>query len=134
MNENEDLNYRLYDRVVNDSIYLFHSKLKNVDAVVLRNFNPKSYRDKLMLTLLELYTSIAHKQVYLDMPWWKYLIFKIKNFRNHNYARYKVTLLYNFTYAALSTEDFLNELADSEQIDKVILFDIYMAYYKGVIK
>lgn len=118
--------YDLYDKIISSCMVNFYSFSKDNDKIILRDFFSKSSTYLFAFEVAKIVSNIyPNKQIYINMPFIKYIFFKIKN--------RKVKLKYinkcEELDKALNIEDMLDFVADSYGVEFSIFAEIYETYW-----
>lgn len=117
--------YNDFDLILSSGIYYLQSISKGNDSLTILNFNTKSEYDLVLYELATLYCSITNKQLYLEMPLFKYLWFKYK----HKTSFKRIVHIPDNTCCLDSVQTMCN-ICVNVNLPHTLIPDIYTAYYK----
>lgn len=80
--------YQKYDRMVQATLINIYTMSKDNDKVILVNFDPKIDTDKCVIEIAKISQSLWNFDIEVDLPLFKFLMFKIKN-KDARIKRYK---------------------------------------------
>lgn len=113
-----------YDQIVGATFTNLFSFSKEDDVIVLSNFNHNSKTYLYAYEIAKMVSSIYNKKILLDMPLWKYLLFKMKK------ENRKINVGYNFKHSKQTdTLEMLEYVANAFNEPIGIFSEIYEMYY-----
>lgn len=80
--------YQKYDRMVQATLINIYTMSKDDNKVILVNFDPKTDTDKCVVEIAKISQSLWNFDIEVDLPLFKFLMFKIKN-KDARVKRYK---------------------------------------------
>ena len=118
--------YDLYDKIISSCMVNFYSFSKDNDKIILRDFFSKSNTYLFAFEVAKIVSDIyTNKQIYINMPFIKYIFFKIKNRK----VKLKYIKKCEEVDNALNIEDMLYFVADSYGVKYSIFAEIYETYW-----
>lgn len=119
-----DIDYKKYDSIVSDCIINIYSLSKEEKRIILTNFDPNIDTDKCVIEIAKIAQSLWNYDIEVDLPFIKYLLFKIKN-KKINIKRYK-----KYTNKKVDVQE-LKQFVSHAYVETTMIFkDIYDEYYK----
>lgn len=111
--------YKIYDTIVANTIYYF---AQNKADIKIKKFDNKNFIHKYYFEIASMASELYNKQIYINMPLYKYIPFKIKN-------RKKVKLKW-ISNEKVKFESNIEDILKTMMGDISICTDIYNTYYK----
>lgn len=113
-----------YDQIIGATFTNLFSFSKEDNVIVLSNFIHNSKICLYAYEVAKMVSSIYNKKILLDMPLWKYLLFKIKK------ENRKINIGYNFKHIKQTdTLEMLEYVANAFNEPIGVFPDIYEMYY-----
>ena len=118
--------YDLYDKIISSCMVNFYSFSKDNDKIILKDFLSTSKPYLFAFEVAKIVSDIyPNKQIYINMPFNKYIFFKIKNRK----VKLKYIKKCEEVDNALNIEDMLDFVADSYGVEFSIFAEIYETYW-----
>ena len=118
--------YDLYDKIISSCMVNFYSFSKDNDKIILKDFLSTSKPYLFAFEVAKIVSDIyPNKQIYINMPFIKYIFFKIKNRK----VKLKYIKKCEEVDNALNIEDMLDFVADSYGVEFSIFAEIYETYW-----
>ena len=118
--------YDLYDKIISSCMVNFYSFSKDNDKIILKDFLSTSKPYLFAFEVAKIVSDIyPNKQIYINMPFIKYIFFKIKNRK----VKLKYIKKCEEVDNALNIEDMLDFVADSYGVEFSIFDEIYETYW-----
>lgn len=111
--------YKIYDMIVANTIYYF---VQNKADIKIKKFDNRNLVHKYYFEIASMASGLYNKQIYINMPLYKYIPFKIKN-------RKKVKLKW-ISNEKVKFESNIEDILKTMMSDISICADIYNTYYK----
>lgn len=113
-----------YDQMVGATFTNLFSFSNEDNVIVLSNFVHNSKTCLYAYEIAKMVSSIYNRKILLDMPLWKYLLFKIKK------ENRKINIGYNFKHIKqINTLEMLEYVANAFNEPIGVFSDIYEMYY-----
>ena len=120
--------YQELDRIVQSTLINIYSIANKEGKIVLINFDPKVNTDKCIIEIARIAVSLWRFEVEVDLPLFKYLMFKFKN-RDIIVKRYR-----KFVENKIDVQELKKFVAKSYVKTTMIFDEIYNEYYKPLKK
>lgn len=126
--------YILYDSVVNTIVTNVLVERKRCGKILLYDFRPELDADRLYFNVAAVVADVKRENLYLDMPFWKYVVFRIKRWKRRMNLKWVSPSQKN----ALDSEDktsvgiLMSFIADELKIPKTLFKQINDEYYGWV--
>lgn len=120
--------YQELDRIVQSTLINIYSIANREGKIVLLNFDPKVNTDKCIIEIARIAVHVWRFEVEVDLPLFKYLMFKFKN-RDIIVKRYK-----KFAENKIDVQELKSFVAKSYVKTTMIFDEIYNEYYKPLKK
>lgn len=115
--------YQKYDRMVQATLINIYTMSKDDNKVILVNFDPKTDTDKCVVEIAKISQSLWNFDIEVDLPLFKFLMFKIKN-KDARFKRYK-----KYSEKKVDVQE-LKMFVSKAYVETTMVYkEIYDAYY-----